>query len=117
MPGCSRTLKAKNTMTCESKTIAPLRRHSVKRPLHRVNFFCDAPEAKSVKLVGDFNQWDREATPMRRMPDRRWIATLEMNHGHHRYLFVVDGKPTLDPGANGVARNDQNEPVSLIAVS
>ena len=104
-------------MTCESKPTAMLRCYSAKRPLHRVNFFCDAPEAGSVMLVGDFNGWDRAATPMRRMADGRWMASLELNHGHHRYLFVVDDRPTLDPKANGVTRNDQNEPVSLIAVS
>jgi 1,4-alpha-glucan branching enzyme len=77
-----------------------------------VDFFCGM-----VVLVGDFNGWDREATPMQRMPDGRWMASLELKHGHHRYLFVVDGRPQLDPKANGVARNDQNEPVSLIAFS
>ena len=45
------------------------------------------------------------------------MASLELHHGHHQYLFVVDGEPMLDPSADGIARNDRNEPVSLIAVS
>lgn len=95
----------------------PQGRYSAKRTRHHVTFFCDAPDAQSVRLVGDFNGWDCAATPMRRMPDGRWLASLELNHGHHRYLFLVDGEPMLDPKANGVARDNQDNRVSLIAVS
>jgi 1,4-alpha-glucan branching enzyme len=70
-----------------------------------------------VQLVGDFNGWDLAATPMQRMPDGRWTASLELHHGHHRYLFLVDGEPMLDPNATGIARDDQDNRVSLIAVS
>lgn len=94
-----------------------MRRYTANRPLHRVNFFFDAPEAQAVQLVGDFNGWDATANPMHRSPDGRWMIGLELPHGHHRYRFVVDGQPALDPKANGITRNDVNEPVSLIAVS
>ena len=99
-----------------TRTLPP-RRYSARRTQHHVTFYCDAPKAQQVSLVGDFNEWDPAATPMRRMPDGRWMASVELTHGHQRYLFVVDGKPRLDPQANGIARNDRNEPVSLIAVS
>ncbi len=102
-------------------TITPVRprpaRYSARRTRHHVTFCCDAPQAESVRLVGDFNGWDCSETPMRRMPDGRWLASLELNHGHHRYLFLVDGEPQLDPKATGIARDDQNNRVSLIAVS
>jgi 1,4-alpha-glucan branching enzyme len=86
-------------------------------PLHLVDFICHAPQAKHVTLVGDFNEWDPAAHPMRRMPDGGWVIRLELPHGHHQYLFLVDGKPTLDPNAMGKVRNDHNETVSLIAIS
>ena len=106
-----------NTTICERRSTESQRPYSAKRQQHHVTFFCDAPGAEAVSLVGDFNGWDSAATPMRRTPDGRWTAGLELHHGHHRYLFVVDGTPTLDPNAIGVTRNDRNEPVSLIAVS
>ena len=95
----------------------PAERYSAKRTRHHVNFYCMAPNARSVKLVGDFNGWDPAATPMRRMPGGRWMASLELSDRHHRYLFIVDGNPTLDPSANGITRNERDERVSLIAVS
>ena len=91
--------------------------YSAKRTLHHVSFFCDAPGASYVCLVGDFNRWDLAATPMLQTLDGRWMAGVELPHGHHRYLFVADGKPQLDPNATGIVRNERNERVSLIAVS
>jgi 1,4-alpha-glucan branching enzyme len=82
-----------------------------------VNFICRAPQAQSVCLTGDFNAWDPRSHPMKQMPDKVWMLTLELKHGHHRYAFIVDGQLTLDPLAQGIARNDQGERVSLVPVS
>ena len=104
-------------MFIESNPIGTLPPYSAKRNLHHANFFCHAPQARRVSLVGDFNGWDPQATPMIRKPDGRWMASLELSHGYHQYLFVVDDKPVLDPNAAGKARNERNEPVSLVAIS
>jgi len=82
-----------------------------------VPFSLFAPKAKEVFLVGDFNDWDPTAHPMKRQPDGAWRLEVPLNHGHHRYLFVVDGKPRLDPRAHGVARDRYGRKVSLLAVS
>ena len=108
-------VKTMNTTTCERGSTESQRPFSAMRQQHHVSFFCDAPSAEAVSLAGDFNGW--EPTPMRRTPDGRWTASLELHHGYHRYLFLVDGTPTLDPTGSGVTRNDRNERVSLIAVS
>ena len=96
---------------------APLRGQPSRPPLHLVNFVCHAPQAKSVSLVGDFNGWQPNGHLMARMPDGGWTIRLELPHGHHQYLFLVDGKPTLDPNAMGKVRNDHHDTVSLIAIS
>ena len=90
---------------------------SGRRPLHLVDFIYMAPEAKSVALIGDFNKWEPNAHPMTRMPDGGWRIRVELPHGHHQYLFLVDGKPTLDPNAMGKVHNERDETVSLIAIS
>lgn len=94
-----------------------LHRYSAHRNLRSVNFICNAPQACSVSLVGDFNDWDPHAHPMKRMPDGAWMRHMELRHGHHRYAFLVDGHLTLDPRAQGITRNDEGQRVSLIPVS
>jgi len=87
------------------------------KPLRAVNFICNAPQAKSVSLVGDFNGWNPATNRMKQMPDRSWLLRVDLKHGHHRYAFLVDGVLTLDPHAQGVTRNDKGERVSLVPVS
>lgn len=106
-----------NPVFSKSDPAASLCGNSAHRPLHLVDFFCRAPQAKSVFLIGDFNEWQPAAHPMTRMPDGGWVIRMELPHGHHQYLFLMDGKPTLDPNAMGQVHNERNETVSLIAIS
>lgn len=92
-------------------------RYSAKRTTREVNFFCLAAEAKSVSVIGDFNNWQPGVHAMKRQPDGGWTLRIPLHHGHHRYVFCVDGKSVLDPRAQGISRNERNERVSLIAVS
>jgi len=91
--------------------------YSARRTKKPVNLYCAAPAARSVYLAGDFNEWDPTSHPMRRSQDGCWFIEVQLHHGHHRYYFLVDGHPVLDPQAMGIARNDRNERVSLLAVS
>lgn len=90
---------------------------SARRNRHHVSFFYQAPGARHVSLVGDFNEWNPTANPMGPSPDGGWTVSLELTHGYHQYLFLVDGRPVLDPNAAGKACRDRDELVSLIAVS
>ena len=85
--------------------------------MRAVHFVCQAPQARSVCLVGDFNGWDPQSHPMKRMPDRAWFLSVELPHGHHLYAFLVDGEWVLDPQAQGIARNHNGARVSLVPVS
>jgi 1,4-alpha-glucan branching enzyme len=82
-----------------------------------VNFHFNALNAQSVCLMGDFNGWNPTSHPLRRRVDGCWSIEVLLPHGHHRYQFLVDHKPVLDPQGTGIARNDRNERVSLLAVS
>jgi 1,4-alpha-glucan branching enzyme len=90
--------------------------YSTKKLPLMVNFTYAAPAARRVTLVGDFNDWQPDAFPMKRHPDGTWSFQVPLNHGAHHYQFLVDGKPTLDPKAMGVARNESDEKVSLVEV-
>lgn len=87
------------------------------KPMQAVNFICSATEAQAVSLVGDFNDWNPKAHPMKQLPDNAWALRVDLKHGHHRYAYIVDQVLTLDPRAMGITRNDKGERVSLVAVS
>jgi 1,4-alpha-glucan branching enzyme len=94
-----------------------LRPLAARKTVKPVNFYCHALEAKAVYLVGDFNNWNPRSHPMKQQADGWWLLQVPLTHGHHRYRFLVDGKPTLDAHATGVATNEAHEQVSLLAVS
>ena len=100
-----------------SQALGGPNRYSAKKTAKPINFLCVAPQAKHVSLIGDFNDWHPNVHPMKRLPDGGWHIQVPLCHGHHQYLFLVDGVPTLDNRAQGTVRNARNERVSLIAIS
>ena len=68
-------------------------------------------------MIGDWNEWNGAANPMQRAPDGGWHATVPLTHGHHQYLFLIDGQAYLDPRAQGTAKNEYYEKVSIIPIS
>ncbi len=64
-----------------------------------VEFRHKAPKAKSVELVGDFNAWKSGLLKMTRGGDGVWTVSLPVLEGRHKYLFLVDGEPTVDARA------------------
>ena len=70
-------------------------------PSTAVTFVFRAPGASTVTLVGDFNGWDPDATPLRRAAlGDAWIAQVPLARGLHAYAFVIDGREWApDPSA------------------
>ena len=65
----------------------------------RVQFVLVAPNAKSVAVVGDFNDWNPSAAPL---ASARGMGSSEVvvPAGGHDYAFVVDGARWIaDPSA------------------
>jgi len=90
--------------------------HSVNHMAKPVHFFCEAPKARAVYLVGDFNDWDPSADAMTRQVDGWWFVEVDLTRGHHLYRFMIDGGPKLDPRASGVALDEKGEQASVTAV-
>lgn len=60
--------------------------------LRLVRLMLTDPNARRVAVVGDFNGWRSDATPLvREAGTSRWSVTLALRDGEHRYAFVVDG--------------------------
>ena len=67
-----------------------------------VRFQLAAPNAHTVALVGDFNDWSRDAIILQPADKPGvWTASVPLKPGRHEYAFVVDGKRWVpDPYAN-----------------
>jgi hypothetical protein len=87
--------------------------------MHVVQFVFVAPTARSVSLVGDFNNWEMEATPLAAGPARSvWTVELRLPNGRHRYAFVVDDSTwAADPAAPPAAGDDFGMPSSVVTVT
>ena len=47
---------------------------------------------KSAFLVGDFNDWNKQATPMKKMKDGSFTVTLTLQKGRkYQYRYLLDG--------------------------
>lgn len=81
-------------------------------------FVLDSPNAGSVALVGDFNEWDARSAPLARDPQTGlWTVTMPIAPGRHVYAFLVDGKDwTLDPRAPKEMDSDFGRPGSVLLV-
>jgi hypothetical protein len=69
----------------------------------RYVFSVKAKEAREVCLAGDFNQWRVCEAPMQRIEGDIWSVTIDLPHGRHEYMFVIDGRWVTDPDAMGYA--------------
>ena len=82
-----------------------------------MQFVLVAPDAKSVSLVGDFNDWNMSATQLTRQAgDGVWWVTVKLPPGRYRYAFVVNGTAwRSDPDAPS-AEDDYGRPNSVVTV-
>lgn len=87
-------------------------------PASAIPFVLYAPGAHSVALVGDFNNWDTTATPLRRTgASGAWVVTVPLPPGRYRYAFLIDGTRWLaDPGAPRAPDDDFGTPNSVLTV-
>jgi chromosome partitioning protein len=61
-----------------------------------VVFTVEAPSARRVQLVGDFNAWELHGSEMKRMGPV-WQTVVPLQPGRYRYRYVVDGEWRSDP--------------------
>ncbi|MEO6002683.1 MAG: glycogen-binding domain-containing protein [Opitutus sp.] len=83
-------------------------------PRVRLGYF--KHEAQKAYVVGSFNGWNLQATPMHRDQFGDWSVELELPPGEHHYRFFVDGVWQDDPTAKQTALNAFGGFDAIIAV-
>ncbi len=76
-----------------------------KIPRKRIGFSLHAPNAKEVSLMGDFNQWKKDAHPMKNDGTGTWKKIAMLPKGRHEYKFLVDDEWEQDPANQQVCPN------------
>ncbi len=65
------------------------------RPVCKVTFTLPraaAPEAETVCIMGEFNDWSRDATPMKRRANGDLVACVDLEKGRsYRFRYLIDG--------------------------
>jgi Glycogen recognition site of AMP-activated protein kinase len=79
-------------------------------------FVFTAPQAASVALVGDFNDWDPKRSPMR-TANGVWATAVQLTPGRYRYAFLVNGVEwRADPAAPTAKDDEFGTPSSVVTV-
>lgn len=76
------------------------------KPVCKVTFAYSAPELKELSLVGDFNEWNSTATPMKKLKNGTFkvVVDLEVKKSYE-YKFVADGEYINDSEADALVFN------------
>jgi 1,4-alpha-glucan branching enzyme len=86
-----KTAKTKN----EEQIISGIKKeYRAKAHVCKVTFILPnsaAPDSKSVHLVGEFNNWDINAHPMKRLKNGEYAITLELAQGRdYEFRYLID---------------------------
>jgi len=72
-----------------------------------VTFTLSYPKAKSVSLIGSFNQWNPAGHKMHQVGDQNtWVLELRLPEGRHEYAFLVDGKVVVPDQSSPFYQSD-----------
>lgn len=85
----------------------------------RVTFELPAEvQANSAMLVGEFNDWNHSSTPMKRLKDGGFTATISLKPGkEYRFRYLLDGdRWENDHAADRYLPNNHGSDDSVVVV-
>ncbi len=80
------------------------------------SFAIKAPKAKYVSLVGDFNNWLDNRTPMEKNKNGVWSVTIPLKRGIYSYKFNIDNIWVIDAKNPVAAKDKMGDRRSIIEV-
>ena len=84
-------------------------------PVHQ--FLNTVPDAKSMVVVGDFNNWDPTRTSMTRInSEGMWSVTVPLSTGLHQFQYVKDDTLWVNDPTLPQASSDFGSPNSLLNI-
>ncbi len=77
------------------------------KPICKVTFIVPAEQANSVSVAGEFNEWDTNATKLKKLKNGTFKGTVDLpKDNRFEFKYVVDGQWTNDDEADGYQWSD-----------
>lgn len=77
------------------------------KPVCKVTFTVPAEEAEKVAVVGNFNEWNTEATPLKKLKNGSFKGTVDLEAGSsYEFRYIIDGNYVNETEADEFAWND-----------
>ncbi len=86
------------------------------RTSRSVRFTYVDPQARDVRLAGDFTGWAADRIRFENDGNGGWSATVDLAPGEHQYKLVVDGQWRTDPKCDKCAPNPFGTENSVLIV-
>lgn len=74
--------------------------------------------SRTIHLVGDFNNWDKLANPMKKLKNNTYVIEIALNAGkEHQFKYLIDGESWAnDPESDKYIANGFQGENSVIVV-
>lgn len=84
---------------------------------NEVVFVTLCPDCNTVKVAGDFNNWQPDRSPMKKIgTEGLWQLKMRLSPGTYRYRMVIDGNWQQDPFNSHVEPNPYGQFNSVVTV-
>jgi len=90
------------------------------KPVCKVSFRISEEEAngaKKIQVLGDFNNWNKKATPMKKLKSGDFTQTIELETGkEYQFRYLLDGELWInDSEADGKVANEFNSENDVVS--
>jgi 1,4-alpha-glucan branching enzyme len=90
------------------------------KPVCKVSFRISEEEAngaKKIQVLGDFNNWNKKATPMKKLKSGDFTQTIELETGkEYQFRYLLDGELWINESeADGKVANEFNSENDVVS--
>lgn len=76
-----------------------------------------APNASNVHVVGEFNNWSEQDSPLKQLKNGSFSATIDLEQGReYQFRYLIDGKWENDDEADKYVTSPLGTENSVVSV-
>ena len=91
-----------------------------KKPVCKVTFKVEkslSVMANEIYLAGDFNNWDIESIPMKKLKSGEYTTSLELENGReYQFKYIIDGRWINEMEADKYVSNEFQSENSVVVI-